>query len=38
MCSLYKNECSNLKQAEATMERGLGSSDKVLVEMNQFGL
>jgi hypothetical protein len=29
MCSLYKNEYNNLKLAEATMGRGLGSSEEV---------
>jgi hypothetical protein len=29
MCSLYRNECSNLKLAEATMASGLGSSEQV---------
>jgi hypothetical protein len=28
ICSLYRNENSNLKLAEATMERGLESSEE----------
>jgi hypothetical protein len=30
ICSLYRSEYSNLKLAEVTMGRGLGSSEEVL--------
>jgi hypothetical protein len=36
MCSLQGSEYSNLKLAEGTMERELGSSEEA--EMNQCGL
>jgi hypothetical protein len=29
MCSLYRSDYSNLKLAEATMGRGVGSSEEV---------
>jgi hypothetical protein len=36
VCSLYRNEYSNLKLAKATMGRGLGSSEESGKDCNTY--